>query len=163
MNINEKQIDGNHYKDTDYQVWDFAFDSNLHYLLLNPIKYVYRWRKKGGVKDLEKAVHYLEKIAEIAENKLIEYTGFGFLRASNDTKLKAIASIKLADLKKVITVDFEKLDTPISTNTSEALEKLLKGVAHLEDKKIITAIAQKNIGYSLENLKLLIKKELNNE
>ena len=37
------------------QVWDFIIANNIPYLEGNIIKYVSRWRKKGGIEDLKKA------------------------------------------------------------------------------------------------------------
>jgi hypothetical protein len=35
----------------------------------NVIKYVSRWRDKGGLDDLRKAQHYLQKLIEVEEAK----------------------------------------------------------------------------------------------
>lgn len=54
-----------HYKDKPIQVWDYVVSNNLGYLEGNVIKYVSRWRQKGGVEDLRKAKHYIEKLIEM--------------------------------------------------------------------------------------------------
>ena len=54
-----------HYKDKPLQVWDYVIANNLGYLEGNVIKYVSRWRQKGGVEDLRKAKHYIEKLIEV--------------------------------------------------------------------------------------------------
>jgi hypothetical protein len=64
MSANDKQIAGSHYKDLKVQVWDFIVQNNIPYLEGNIIKYVTRWKDKGGVADLQKARHYLEKLLE---------------------------------------------------------------------------------------------------
>ena len=61
---NLKQHGGEHYKSRDYQHWDWVCDTGMHYLLGCATKYVSRWRKKNGVEDLKKAIHYLEKATE---------------------------------------------------------------------------------------------------
>lgn len=66
---NEKQIDGTHYKDLHIQPWEIIERNNLNFWEGNAIKYILRWRKKAGVNDLKKAIHYLEKQIEIEENK----------------------------------------------------------------------------------------------
>ena len=38
--------------------------NNLGYLEGNIVKYVSRWKDKGGVDDLRKAQHYLTKLIE---------------------------------------------------------------------------------------------------
>lgn len=54
-----------HYKDKPMQPWDFIVANNLGYLEGNVIKYISRWRQKGGVEDLRKAKHYIEKLIEV--------------------------------------------------------------------------------------------------
>lgn len=60
---NERQIGGSHYAGG-YQHWDFVREMGLDYLQGCATKYVARWRKKNGVEDLYKALHYTEKRAE---------------------------------------------------------------------------------------------------
>jgi len=62
MIANEKQIGGDHYKTTgDLQHWDLF---GPEYLVGCATKYVSRWRRKGGNEDLEKALHYTQKLKE---------------------------------------------------------------------------------------------------
>ncbi len=56
-----------------YQVWDFVIKIPLGYLEGNTVKYVTRWRKKDRMKDLEKAMHYLEKLIEVRELPISPY------------------------------------------------------------------------------------------
>lgn len=63
---NEKQVGGSHYKDNAIQPWDYIVRNEIGYLEGNVIKYVSRWKDKGGVADLEKAKHYLEKLIEVS-------------------------------------------------------------------------------------------------
>lgn len=73
MKANEHQIGGNHYASNQIQPWDFIIANNLGYLEGNIIKYTTRWRKKGGVDDLRKVIHYAEKLIEVETiNKLKE-------------------------------------------------------------------------------------------
>lgn len=64
MPANDKQFGGGHYKGTGYEYWDFAQDVGLGYIDGCAGKYIYRWPNKGGLLDLEKADHYLEKCVE---------------------------------------------------------------------------------------------------
>lgn len=64
---NDAQIDGSHYRNLKIQTWDYIVQNDIPYLEGNVIKYVSRWRKKGGMTDLLKAQHYLAKLIE-AEN-----------------------------------------------------------------------------------------------
>jgi hypothetical protein len=65
MKANESQVGGEHYKAKAIQPWDYITSNNLGYLEGNIIKYVSRWKDKGGIQDLEKARHYLDKLIEI--------------------------------------------------------------------------------------------------
>jgi hypothetical protein len=65
MTANDKQVSGTHYKDKDIQPWDYIASNNLGYFEGNVVKYVSRWKDKGGVEDLEKARHYLDKLIEM--------------------------------------------------------------------------------------------------
>ena len=66
MNANEIQIEGNHYQTGGMQHWDFAAAVyGPGYFKGCITKYVYRWRKKGGIADLQKAAHFLQKLQEV--------------------------------------------------------------------------------------------------
>lgn len=64
MPANEHQVGGRHYK-TDYEHWDLVAIVNMDYFAGNSTKYVSRWRKKNGLQDLQKALHYLDKLIEV--------------------------------------------------------------------------------------------------
>lgn len=66
---NDKQVDGDHYK-SPIQHWDYVVANDLDYFQGQITQYVGRWKKKNGIKDLEKAQHFLEKYIEIERNKL---------------------------------------------------------------------------------------------
>jgi len=68
MSANEIQVAGSHYKTKAIQPWDYIAANELGYFEGNIIKYVSRWRDKGGVQDLLKARHYLDKLIEL-QNK----------------------------------------------------------------------------------------------
>ena len=67
------QIGGNHYVQ-DIQPWD-AMQSWMTsmefkgFLRGNVIKYVARYKDKNGVEDLEKAMHYLDKLIQEEERE----------------------------------------------------------------------------------------------
>jgi hypothetical protein len=63
---NAKQVGGNHYQKS-IQPWDYIIANNIGYMEGNIIKYVSRWKEKGGMQDLKKARHYLDKLIEITE------------------------------------------------------------------------------------------------
>lgn len=63
--VNNIQHGGTHYKDKSVQPWDYIAANGLGYFEGNVVKYVSRWREKGGVEDLLKARHYLDKLIEL--------------------------------------------------------------------------------------------------
>jgi len=63
-NANDRQVGGSHYA-AEVQHWDYVVANNLDYFQGQIIKYVARHRKKGGVQDLRKAQHFLEKYIEV--------------------------------------------------------------------------------------------------
>lgn len=66
------QVDGDHYKDQPIQPVEYIHANNIGYFEGNVIKYVSRWRKKNGIKDLEKAKHYIELLIELETRKCSE-------------------------------------------------------------------------------------------
>ena len=62
---NDRQVGGEHYKVQGIEPWDYVAANNLGYFEGSIIKYITRWRLKGGTADLEKAAHYLEKLMEL--------------------------------------------------------------------------------------------------
>lgn len=69
MSANDNQIGGQHYAKKTIQPWDFIAANELGYFEGNVVKYLSRWRDKGGVQDLHKAAHYLQKLIEISEKE----------------------------------------------------------------------------------------------
>ena len=66
MSANDRQVAGSHYNGARLQHWDYVMDAlSGRYLEGNITKYVCRHRKKNGVQDLEKALHYLDKLIEM--------------------------------------------------------------------------------------------------
>jgi len=67
---NDVQIGGNHYTSKSIQPWE-AMESWMSeeafkgYIWGNVIKYMARWEEKGGVEDLKKAKHYLDKLISL--------------------------------------------------------------------------------------------------
>lgn len=65
VGANDRQVAGDHYKGKTIQPWDYIASNGLGYFEGNVVKYVSRWRDKGGVADLQKARHYLDKLIEL--------------------------------------------------------------------------------------------------
>lgn len=64
MSANDRQVGGTHYKRNEIQPWDYIVANNMGWLEGNIVKYITRWESKGGMADLEKVKHYLEKLME---------------------------------------------------------------------------------------------------
>lgn len=67
---NDVQVGGDHYTSKSVQPWE-AMESWMSeeafkgYIWGNVIKYMARWEDKGGVEDLKKAKHYLDKLISL--------------------------------------------------------------------------------------------------
>ena len=59
------QVGGDHYKHMAIQPVEFIHRNGLGFCEGCVIKYVSRWRAKGGVQDLEKARHFLNILIEM--------------------------------------------------------------------------------------------------
>ncbi len=64
------QVDGSHYKEMPIQPVEFIYRNNIGYMEGNVIKYVSRWRSKGGIADLHKAKHYIDLLIEMEAGPL---------------------------------------------------------------------------------------------
>lgn len=77
MSANDMQVGGDHYKDKAVQPWEamqawMTQEEFTGFLRGNVIKYVARCNDKGGVEDLQKARHYLDKLIEVMGAELPE-------------------------------------------------------------------------------------------
>lgn len=68
------QVGGDHYKGSAVQPWAameawMSHEEFCGFLRGNAIKYLARCNKKGGVEDLKKARHYIDKLVETIETK----------------------------------------------------------------------------------------------
>jgi hypothetical protein len=61
---NSYQVGGQHYA-TEYQHWDMVADAGMNYFEGQITKYLSRWRKKNGLEDLRKSLHYAEKLYKL--------------------------------------------------------------------------------------------------
>jgi len=59
------QVGGDHYSKLKIQPVEYIHANNIPFIEGSVIKYVTRWRDKGGVKDLEKANHFIELLIEL--------------------------------------------------------------------------------------------------
>lgn len=59
------QVGGNHYSKLAIQPVEYIHKNGIPFIEGSVIKYVTRWRDKGGVKDLEKARHFIDLLIEL--------------------------------------------------------------------------------------------------
>tara|TARA_R100000231_G_scaffold64065_1_gene51839 strand:+ start:36 stop:293 length:258 start_codon:yes stop_codon:yes gene_type:complete len=55
-----RQIGGDHYKDMAIQPFEFISKNELTFFQGNVVKYVCRYKRKNGIQDLKKIIHYCE-------------------------------------------------------------------------------------------------------
>jgi len=63
------QIGGGHYRHLRIQPVEYIHANGIPYLEGNVVKYITRWRDKGGVADLEKAKHYIDLLIELESKR----------------------------------------------------------------------------------------------
>ena len=69
MKSYKKQVGGNHYKKYKIQPVEFIIKNNIGFVEGNIIKYILRFKEKGGVQDLLKAKHYIELLIDSSKGK----------------------------------------------------------------------------------------------
>ena len=65
----KEQVGGEHYKNLKIQPMEYSMENNLNACQHTIIKYVTRYKDKGGIQDLEKAKHCIDLLIEF-ENRL---------------------------------------------------------------------------------------------
>jgi hypothetical protein len=65
----KKQVGGSHYKNYKIQPVEFIIKNNIGFVEGNIIKYVLRFKEKGGAVDLEKAKHYIELLIDLTKSR----------------------------------------------------------------------------------------------
>lgn len=59
------QVGGGHYKDLKIQPIEYIHANSLGYCEANVVKYISRWKSKGGLQDLEKVKHYVDLLIKL--------------------------------------------------------------------------------------------------
>jgi hypothetical protein len=59
-----EQVGGNHYKKLAIDPIEYGVRNKLGFLEVSIIKYVTRFRDKGGIQDLDKAIHCIERLKQ---------------------------------------------------------------------------------------------------
>ena len=70
MNPYDRQVDGDHYQKLAIEPMQYSLLNGLDACQHTVIKYVTRFRDKGGIKDLEKAKHCIDMLIEFEMSKL---------------------------------------------------------------------------------------------
>lgn len=65
MSALKEQVAGSHYKTMVIQPVEYIHRNNIGFAEGSVIKYVSRWRSKGGIDDLKKARHFLDLLIEM--------------------------------------------------------------------------------------------------
>ena len=69
MSALDTQVAGDHYKTLAIQPVEYIHANGLPFIEGSVVKYVSRWRSKGGIKDLEKARHFIDLLIELEQRK----------------------------------------------------------------------------------------------
>lgn len=71
----KKQVGGSHYKKWAIQPVEYIHANNIPFCEGNAIKYLTRWRDKGGIADLEKARHFIDLLIELEKKNASDVQG----------------------------------------------------------------------------------------
>lgn len=69
MSAKQEQVGGEHYRHMAIQPAEFIIANELGFVEGNVIKYVCRYKDKGGVEDLRKARHYIDLLLEVGHGE----------------------------------------------------------------------------------------------
>ena len=65
VNPLEQQVDGDHYKKYKIQPIVYIYVNGIPFIEGSAIQYITRWRDKGGLNDIDKAIHLLQMLKEL--------------------------------------------------------------------------------------------------
>lgn len=65
MSALDRQVGGDHYRKGTIQPIEYIHANRLGFIEGTIVKYITRWRHKGGVQDLEKIKHYVDLLIEL--------------------------------------------------------------------------------------------------
>lgn len=120
---NKRQIGGQHYKTGGIEHWDCF---GPEYLMGVATKYVARWRRKDGRQDLEKALHYCDKLNEmLSDNRVV-----------TNTYANSISRAKVALWMKQIELNFVErmvIDRILFWSSREDMDHAREGIRLLID------------------------------
>lgn len=82
--MSEDIVNPKRYTHTTLECWDFWIYAGLNPIIASAVKYVWRYKYKNGLADLEKAVVFLEKA--VNEKDLVYYSNKEAYLYDNDVK-----------------------------------------------------------------------------
>ncbi len=68
----DTQVGGDHYKELQIQPVEYIHANGIGFCEGCAIKYLTRWRSKGGIEDLHKAKHFIDMLIQLETNELIK-------------------------------------------------------------------------------------------
>lgn len=100
----DRQVAGDHYKGVKYQHVEFAAHNRLGYLEGQITKYITRYRRKNGVQDLEKALHFTDFLYEFLcsgdytvnlrdKQKMVSFTEFVVANSLGTIEARIVSAI----------------------------------------------------------------------
>jgi len=77
---NKTQVGGSHYRTASgRQHWDVVEDHDIGYVVGCATKYLCRYERKNGRQDVEKALHFVDKVLELAEDPTHRVWSHGYV------------------------------------------------------------------------------------
>lgn len=67
--VDTRQVGGDHYTKLAIPPWEVIERNGMGFFDGSALSYLMRFRDKGGVQDLEKARHYLDKLIELENGR----------------------------------------------------------------------------------------------
>lgn len=75
----KKQVGGDHYAKMAIQPWEYAEGNDLSFLQGSVVKYVSRYKDKGGIQDLKKAIHCIELMISVFPQEASECVRYNLI------------------------------------------------------------------------------------
>jgi hypothetical protein len=100
MSANDTQIGGDHYQTGDVQHWDWAKD--MPYLEGRATAYIGRHQDKNGITDIEKGLHFIQKIIEERYGLKMGWHIQSYEEAMAEQSLKGISAEELQKYNTLI-------------------------------------------------------------
>jgi hypothetical protein len=113
MSSNTYQVAGTHYVSKDIQPWEVIERNAMGFFDGNALKYLMRYKEKGGVDDLRKAKHYIEKLIEL---ELV-------VKEKAQEALKEVYADKVTSKAEAVSVFAKYKDFSVCQNTIDRTKK----------------------------------------